>query len=58
MSGSSTTGGVSATAVKYIGGADVVGGKGKHFCSYDNGQFKWDPAETTIGTIKENAMEL
>ena len=55
---SSNAGGVAATAGKCIGGADVIGGKGKHECSYDNGTYKWKPNNTTIGTVKDNASEL
>ena len=40
MTASSNAGGVAATAGKCIGGADVIGGKGKHECSYDNGTYK------------------
>lgn len=46
-SDSSSAGGVSAKAVKSMGGADVVGGKGDHFVAY--GAYTWTNT-TSVGT--------
>lgn len=49
-------GGVSAKAVKKLGGAEVIGAKGVHKVVW--GAYTWTPANTTTGTIKENADTL
>ena len=51
----STAGGASATATKKLGGADVVGAKGQHKVKWQ--AYTWEPADTTTGTIIENAVE-
>lgn len=55
MTSSNSAGGAGATATKKIGGADVIGGKGRHRVSYD--AYTWGTKTTTIGTIKEDAKE-
>lgn len=47
-SNSASAGGVSATASKQLGGAEVIGGKGEHYVAFDS--YTWNPT-TTTGTV-------
>lgn len=49
MYSSNTASSTSAVAIKKLGGADVVGGKGIHSVKFDS--YSWKPKNTTTGTI-------
>lgn len=51
-----TAGGISVTATKKLGGADVVGAEGIHEVKY--GAYSWGPVQTTTGTIPSRAIEI
>lgn len=53
---SATMGGISATATKKLGGADVVAGEGIHEVKW--GAYTWAPSPTTVGTIPSSSIEI